>query len=250
MDRESLIEIMSLYNLKQHVDIQTHKQGNTLDWIISKENSTTLSGINEGDYLSDHCAVTWTHKVEKQPMEKIIHTSRDLESIKEQMFASDLADRLPTPHTTDNLQTLYENYTKAITSTVDQHAPEITQKRTKRPTKSWYDKDAQRLKRQRRVTDKNWLRTKSDLDRKHYLHLDKIYKKHLYHKKKSHMTNILDKSKNKLGALYKILRSFAKPKENNALPDINKEKLPDEFANYFLNKIEKIMDVFEGNDKY
>ena len=87
MDRESLVEIMSLYNLKQHVNIWTHKQGNTLDWIMSKENSTTISGINEGDYFSDHCAITWTHRVEKQPMEKIIHTSRDLESIHEQDFA-------------------------------------------------------------------------------------------------------------------------------------------------------------------
>ena len=109
MDRESLVEIMSLYNLKQHVDIQTHKQGNTLDWIMSKENSTTISGIKEGAYLSDHCAITWTHKVEKQPMKKIIHTSRDLKSIKEQNFASDLADRLSTPSDTDDLQTLYEN---------------------------------------------------------------------------------------------------------------------------------------------
>ena len=115
---------MSLYNLKQHVDIQTHKQGNTLDWIISKENSTTLSGINEGDYLSDHCAIAWRNKVEKQPMEKIIHTSRDLKSIKEQNFTSDLADRLPTPSNTDDLQTLYAKYTKVITSTLDQHAPE------------------------------------------------------------------------------------------------------------------------------
>ena len=144
IDRESLVEIMSLYNLKQHVNIQTHKQGNTLDWIMSKENSTTISGIDEGDYFSDHCAITWTHRVETQPMEKIIHTSRDLESINEQDFASDLADRLPTPGTTDNLQTLYEEYTKAITSTLDQHAPKVTRKRTKRPTKSWYDKDAQR----------------------------------------------------------------------------------------------------------
>ena len=112
MDRESLVEIMSLYNLKQHVDIQTRKQCNTLDWIMSKENSTTISGINEGDYLSDHCAITWTHKVEKQPMEKIIHTSRDLKSIKEQKFALDLADRLPTPSNTDDLQTLYENTQK------------------------------------------------------------------------------------------------------------------------------------------
>ena len=59
MDRESLVEIMSLYNLKQHVDIQTHKQGNTLDWIMSKEDSMTISGINEGDFLSDHCAIKW-----------------------------------------------------------------------------------------------------------------------------------------------------------------------------------------------
>ena len=188
MDRESLVEIMSLYNLKQHVNIQTHKQGNTLDWIMSKEDSTTISGIDEGDYLSDHCALTWTQRVEKKPMEKIIHTSRDLESKNEQDFASDLADRLPTPGTTDNLQTLYEEYTKAITSTLDKHAPEVTQKRTKRPTQSWYDKDAQRLKRQRRVAEKNWLRTKRDLDKKHYLYIDKIYKKHLYHKKKAHIT--------------------------------------------------------------
>ena len=31
IDRESLVEIMGLYNLKQHVHMQTHKQGNTLD---------------------------------------------------------------------------------------------------------------------------------------------------------------------------------------------------------------------------
>ena len=110
---------------------------------MSKENSTTILVINVGDYLSDHCAITWTHKVEKQPMEKISHTSRDLKSIKEQNFASDLADRLPTPSDTDDLQTLYEKYTKVITSTLDQHAPETTQKRTKRQTKSCYDKDAQ-----------------------------------------------------------------------------------------------------------
>ena len=65
-----------------------------------------------------------------------------------------------------------------------------------------------------------------------------------------HITKLLDKSKNKSGTLYKILRSFSKPEDNNPLPDINKERLPDEFADYFLNKIEKMMDFFEGNHKY
>ena len=48
----------------------------------------------------------------------------------------------------DNLQTVYEGYIKAITSTLDQHAPEITKKRTKRLLKSWYNIYAQKLKRQ------------------------------------------------------------------------------------------------------
>ena len=119
--------------------MQTHKQGNTLDWIISKENLKTISGINEGDYVSDHCAITWTHKVEKQPMEKIIQTSRDLKSINEQNFASDLAERLPKLNNIDNFHTVYERYIEAITSTLNQHAPETTKKRTKRLTKSWYE---------------------------------------------------------------------------------------------------------------
>ena len=145
--------------------MQTHNQGNTLDLIISKENSTTISGLNEGDYLSDHCAITWTHRVEKQSMEKITHTSRDLKSINEQNFVSDLAERLSNLNNIDNLQTLYERYIKAITSTLDQHVPQTTKKSTQGLTKSWYDKDAQKFKRQRRVTEKAWLKTRSDSDK-------------------------------------------------------------------------------------
>ena len=46
---------------------------------------------------------------------------------------------------------------------------------------------------------------------------------HLYHNTKSHITNLLDNSKNRSGTLYKILRSFAKSEDNNPLPDINKK---------------------------
>ena len=74
-------------------------------------------------------------------------------------------------------------------------------------------------------------------DKEHYLHLDRVYKTRLYYNKKSHITSVLDNSKNRSGILYKILRSFAKPEDNNPLPDINKEKLPDEFADYFVNRI-------------
>ena len=86
---------------------------------------------------------------------------------------------------------------------------------------------------------------KSDYDKEHYLHLDRVYKTHLYHNKKLHITHLLDKSKNRSGTLYKILRSYAKPEEYNPLSDINKDKLLDDFTDYFLNKIEKNQGAFQ-----
>ena len=41
------------------------------------------------------------------------------------------------------------------------------------------------------------------------------------------MSNLMDNCKNRSRTLYRILRPFAKLEENNLLPDINKEKLPD-----------------------
>ena len=60
----------------------------------------------------------------------------------------------------------------------------------------------------------------------------------------------MDNSKNRSRTLYRILRLFAKPEDNNPLPDINKEKLSDEFADYFLNTIDKIKEPFKGEVKH
>ena len=73
-------------------------------------------------------------------MEKINCTSRNLKSINEPNFSSDLAERLSQLNNIDDLPTLYEGYIKAIISTLDQNAPETTKKRTKRLPKSWYDR--------------------------------------------------------------------------------------------------------------
>ena len=39
LDTISLTEILELYNLKQHVATPTHKQCNTIDWVMSIKNS-------------------------------------------------------------------------------------------------------------------------------------------------------------------------------------------------------------------
>ena len=84
-----------VYNLKQYVLIQIQKQYNTLHHI--KENPTAISRIQESDYLPDHCTIPWTHKVEKQHMEKINHYSTNLKSINNENFTSELAEKTHSP---------------------------------------------------------------------------------------------------------------------------------------------------------
>ena len=83
-------------------------------------------------------------------MVKINHTSRNLKSINDPNLVSDLVERLSQLHNIDNLQTVYEEYIKAIILALDKHAPKITNKRIKRLPKSWCGRDAQNLKRQQK----------------------------------------------------------------------------------------------------
>ena len=87
--------------------------------------------------------------------------------------------------------------------------------------------------------------TKHHDDLIEYKHINTIYKKHLYHSKKIHILSKLNDNVNKVGNLYKILRSLTKPENANPMPPIEpSSNLPDKFADFFLNKIRKIREQF------
>ena len=77
--------------------------------------------------------------------------------------------------------------------------------------------------------------------------MNSIYKKHLHHAKKTHILNKLNDNKNKTRNLYNILRSLTKLKEENAMPPTESSSdVPKKFADFFLNKIQKIREQFHG----
>ena len=88
---------------------------------------------------------------------------------------------------------------------------------------------------------KRWIKSKKHEDLLEHKHINSIYKKHLHHSKKTHILSKLNDNKNKTRNLYKILRSLTKLKDENTIPPIESPSdLPNKFADFFLNKIEKI----------
>ena len=71
-DTTSMQEIMDMHDLKQHIHIQTHKLGNTLDWLISNS-PNNIPDITNKDFLSDHCIIEWKFQVSLKVREKHKH---------------------------------------------------------------------------------------------------------------------------------------------------------------------------------
>ena len=67
---------------------------------------------------------------------------------------SDLKNNLDV-NSKKTLQQNYKNYRDAIKKTIEKHAPLKIKTKTKKEQNPWFDQDAQRLKTQRRLAEKN-----------------------------------------------------------------------------------------------
>ena len=95
------------------------------------------------------------------------------------------------------------------------------------------------------MAEKRWIKSKQHQDLLDYKHINSIYKKHLHYSKKAHISSKLNDNKNKTRNLYKILKSLTILKDENPMPPTESPSdLPNKFADFFLNKIEKIKEQF------
>ena len=243
-DTTSMQKIMDMCDLKQHIHMQMHKLGNTLDWLISNSPNNILDIANK-DFLSDHCIIEWKFQGSQTVREKTQTSRRDLSKIDKEKFNYDLNMNLEID-TGKTLQQNY-NYMDAVEKTMDKHAPLISKTKTKKDNNPWFNKDSQRLITQQRMAEKRWIKSKEYEDLLEYKCINTIYKKYLHHAKKTHILYKLNDNKNRTRNLYNILRLLTKQKEENPmLPTESPSDVPNIFADFFLNKIQKIREWFHG----
>ena len=96
MDRDNshanhLIDILEAFDLKQHVNIRTHKNGHTLDLIITRSDDSLIKRIKVRDpIISDHYAVHYDLVLQKPQFAKKTITYWKLCSINMKTFCEDI----------------------------------------------------------------------------------------------------------------------------------------------------------------
>ena len=163
-DTQHLNSLLDIFSLKQHVNVPTHKLGNTIDLLCTRDSDTGIDCINIIDELvSDHFAVHFNLATCRPPLPKKTVAPRhfksvDLVTFKEDFKNSSLSHLFS--EDPDELAKLY--YDQQLTELLDKHAPVKTKTVTIRPLAPWYTDDIQSLRKEVRYAERRSRRTREN----------------------------------------------------------------------------------------
>ena len=139
--------------LKQFVSGPTHKDHNTLDLVLGFRSDRLVTRVKVGEFFSDHNVISCQLFLRMPPLPRTKVTVRKLDSIDLDAFVKDL-ERLPLLRDPAlSLDDRIQQY-EAISTVLDQHAPEKTRFITLRPRAPWVTDDVFVLRRKLRTSER------------------------------------------------------------------------------------------------
>ena len=229
-------------NLKNNIAFQTHISSHTLDLIIDDQTEPLLRCVKRGHTFADHCLVHATIGIEKHiPLDRSV-TYRKIKNINELEFSRDLNDHLTECGTHEELEAKIDCYDRVIIATLDKHAPQKTKLVKVSHKQPWFTD---------RIKDKIRVRQKKELS---WIKDPNAYNYQAFYNQRRYCSNLI-KSVQRQFFKGKITENHGNYKEifritNKLLGRDNELPLPpaedlitqaNQFNNFFIGKIEKIM---------
>ena len=244
-DAGKFLDLISSLGLQNHVWFPTQESGHTLDLIISRTESNRLDvgSPYPSDMISDHNTVCCPIQIVKPPLETTTINYRKLKSIHLEDFKQDLAKEVSLVDLLQPLDDLVLKYDSTLNMLVNKHAPLRTRTIVKRPEQPWFNDELRDAKISKRRCERKWRKSKDEAD------------KWLFKKARNKLVHQLETSRNtfytdKINAcegdtkkLFNIINDLTGKKQASPLPPGNDMKtLADSFAEFFLQKVDRIQD--------
>ncbi len=226
----------------QHVVGPTHKDGHTLDLVISRETEHLITSCITGPRLSDHHVIHCTIEMLKPEPKKTLVTTRKLRDIDLKSFESDLSSQFES-HCCTTADQLVDLYQCTITRALDKYAPVRSVERTCRPRQPWYNDQIHEARRLRRKYERAWRKSKSDAHRELYVNQRNLVNNLLDEAKQRYYKDQLEGADTK--TVFKTVNTLLN-RTNKVLPVYDDAgKLANEFGLFYSAKVSKIYQSIE-----
>ena len=238
---KSFKDILDTFNMIHHIEFPTHKQGHTLDVIITFKDSPIISKIAANEFdVSHHFLVDFRVDVTTEiKLEKEIHY-RKLKDIDADKFCEDIANSFSI--TDKPFGEVITSYNEVMGKIIDEHAPVINKTTKIVPSVPWFDSEYVDLRKQRRRAEKVYKKTNLPADKNKYIDLRKKTTELARANKCKYYGNKLE-GNNKI--LFSSLNKLLDNEKEVVLPDAESDSaLANSFLQYFTEKIEEIRSSF------
>ena len=149
------------------------------------------------------------------------------------------------------LDNTVESFNNRLQATLDSHAPEISKITTTRPKNPWFTPELKLQKQSVRYREKAWRKYKEQHDWQALQTECNKYKSLLKSIKRKTLTEKVDDCRHDTKGLYALVANLTGTKSENPLPpNKSDEDMANMFADYFMEKIEKIRSGSDGYPKY
>lgn len=233
----SIKSLLNSNNMTQLIHDPTHKHNNTIDWLVVRDDHTTLiQNLSVTDTLiSDHFPVTFNIDVQKPSPRKRTVTSRDTKRIDINQFKKDILSL-----TFNSENDLASSYRYELSHLLDKHAPLSTRQVTDRPSAPWLTTEIKAARRKQRQAERRWRKSKLTVHRQTFLSLREQTKQLVNDAKSKHVCRrIQDCSSSK--QLYQVAKQLSGKSNKDSMPNIvPPQELPNFFSNFFCDKVTKI----------
>ena len=236
-EAREFVDMLTSMDFTQHITEPTHKRGHTLDLVITKGLSVTVTSVLVHPN-SDHSCIFFTINASKieNGADRVVKRRQITPAVAEEFMAK---MRTPAEGVTPVDGDLVTTFTTKIRTTLDSLAPlQIKRTRSKQKT-PWINSDIRNLKRACRRAERAWRKSKL------HVHLD-IYKEHLgafnnaiRKARRDHFSNVIASNSGNPKVLFSTIDSILNPvaRVDESLSSPSK---CEEFALYFRDKIVKI----------
>ena len=247
-DNKKFSDILSTYNLQQHVEVPTHISGHTIDLLITKCNSKyCLSTPTSDFFIVDHSFISTCVSVAKASVVRKTITYRRIKQLESEDFRLDLSyickDLLSCSPSDLPVQ-----YNTRLKETLNKHAPLVTKRVSTRIKRDWYTPETSMMKKDRRKLEKIWRKTNLDIDYDNFRFARNLVRNNIHQDKCRCINETIELCGNDSKLLFREVFKLTGRTKENPLPQCqSEEKLANEFTNFFMNKIETIRNNL---DKY
>ena len=183
--------LLAEFNLQQHVDGPTHKDGHCLDLVITQEGDSLVQECDRSENLySDHRVVQCKIDCSKPIQQKIVSNSRNYHKMDTEAFKGDLVKAFETFPFNGSASHQVMVYNQSVRNVLNTHCPVTTRTHAFKPHPPWYNTNVHLARRKRRKLERRWQKTHDPNDRRAYLDqvhfLDKLIRseKSLYYNEK------------------------------------------------------------------